>query len=91
MLSRDVLQIDTKAVAEEISAAIREQVLGKLRKKHHLNLKRVIAMGHSAGGQLALYLGAELPWLRLSTPLLRRRASGTAHGPSACCASTPQW
>lgn len=37
--------------------------LGKLRKKHRLNLKRVIAMGHSAGGQLALYLGAELPWL----------------------------
>ena len=37
--------------------------LGKLRKKHHLHLKRVIAMGHSADGQLALYQGAGLPWL----------------------------
>jgi acetyl esterase/lipase len=29
-----------------------------------LDPKRVIAMGHSAGGHLALYLGAELNWLR---------------------------
>ncbi len=33
MLSRDVLKIDTKAVADEIAAAVREQVMGKLRKK----------------------------------------------------------
>ncbi len=33
MLARDVLKIDTKAVAEEIAGAIREQVLGRLRKK----------------------------------------------------------
>jgi acetyl esterase/lipase len=32
--------------------------------KHKLDPKRVIAMGHSAGGHLALYLGAELNWLR---------------------------
>lgn len=32
--------------------------------KYKLDPKRVIAMGHSAGGHLALYLGAELSWLR---------------------------
>ncbi len=33
MFSRDVLTIDTKSVTEEIAAAIREQVLARLRKK----------------------------------------------------------
>lgn len=35
-----------------------------LAKKHKLDPRRVIAMGHSAGGHLALYLGAEFSWLR---------------------------
>lgn len=36
----------------------------ELARDYPLDLDRVIAMGHSAGGHLALYLGAELPWLR---------------------------
>ena len=34
-----------------------------LAKKYGLKLKRSIAMGHSASSQLALYLGAEVPWV----------------------------
>jgi acetyl esterase/lipase len=34
-----------------------------LSKNHPIDLSRVIAMGHSAGGHLALWLGAELDWL----------------------------
>lgn len=45
---------DAKAAAKFVS---------ELAKKYPLDLHRVIAMGHSAGGQLALYLGAELSWL----------------------------
>jgi acetyl esterase/lipase len=45
---------DVKAAAEFVKG---------LAKEHPLDLKRVIAMGHSAGGHLALYLGAELKWL----------------------------
>jgi acetyl esterase/lipase len=33
-------------------------------KNHALDPSRVFAMGHSAGGHLALWLGAELPWLK---------------------------
>jgi acetyl esterase/lipase len=36
----------------------------ELARNYPLDLDRIIAMGHSAGGQLALYLGAELPWLQ---------------------------
>jgi acetyl esterase/lipase len=55
--------------------------LQKLAKSHHLDLKRTILSGHSAGGQLALWLAAQsaLP-LRVVVPLaavsdLRRAAS----------------
>jgi acetyl esterase/lipase len=36
----------------------------ELARNYNLDLDRVIAMGHSAGGHLALYLGAELLWLQ---------------------------
>lgn len=36
----------------------------ELAKTYPLDLKRAIAMGHSAGGHLALYLGFEIPWLK---------------------------
>ncbi len=35
----------------------------QLAAKYKLDMKRAVAMGHSAGGHLALYLGAEVPWL----------------------------
>ncbi|MCX6612069.1 MAG: alpha/beta hydrolase [Acidobacteria bacterium] len=46
---------DVKAAALHVKA---------LAKQYPLNLKRTIAMGHSAGGHLALYLGAELPLIK---------------------------
>ncbi len=42
---------DVKAAAEHVKVLARQ---------YSLKVKRTIAMGHSAGGQLALYLGAEL-------------------------------
>lgn len=46
---------DVKAGAEYVK---------ELAKQCPLDLKRVIAMGHSAGGHLALYLGSEARWLK---------------------------
>lgn len=46
---------DVKAAAEHVKV---------LAKQYPIDLKRVIAMGHSAGGQLALFAGLEVKWLR---------------------------
>jgi len=37
---------------------------------------RVVVLGHSAGGQLAFWIGAGAPWPESSTPLLRQRPAG---------------
>jgi acetyl esterase/lipase len=44
---------------EDIEAAVYR--LGSIAGQHHLDLSNLIALGHSAGGQLALYLASKFP------------------------------
>jgi len=44
---------------EDAAAAVYR--LGSIAGQHHLDLSNLIALGHSAGGQLALYLASKFP------------------------------
>ncbi|WP_081838641.1 alpha/beta hydrolase family protein [Thermogemmatispora carboxidivorans] len=51
---------------QDVAQAV--DALGRIAESYHLDLKRLVSVGHSAGGQLALWLAAR--------PLLVQRASG---------------
>lgn len=52
--------------------------------KYPLDLRRVVVIGHSAGGQLALYVGSRLKWPAISLAGIVDMAAYAKRGPAGC-------